>query len=59
MTTSDEAVQALVTSSGVPLAAVDLPSGRLLAVNAALAGVLGSTVGETHRIIQPGLAISR
>ena len=42
MTTSDEAVQALVTSSGVPLAAVDLPSERLLAVNATLAGVLGS-----------------
>ena len=47
MTTGhDEAVQALVASSDVPLAAVDLPSGRFLAVNAALAGALGSTVSE-------------
>jgi DNA-binding CsgD family transcriptional regulator len=34
-----------VKSSEVPLAAVDLPSGRLLAVNPALADALGSTVG--------------
>jgi PAS domain S-box-containing protein len=39
-------VRALVASSGVPLAAVDLASGRLLAVNPALAGALGSTVEE-------------
>ncbi len=32
-------------SSDVPLAAVDLPSGRFLAVNLALADALGSTVG--------------
>jgi DNA-binding CsgD family transcriptional regulator len=38
-------VKALVGSSEVPLAAVDLPSGRLLAVNPGLAGALGSTVG--------------
>jgi DNA-binding CsgD family transcriptional regulator len=38
-------VNALVGSSEVPLAAVDLPSGRLLAVNPGLAGALGSTVG--------------
>jgi hypothetical protein len=38
-------VNALVGSSEVPLAAVDLPSGRLLAVNPGLAGPLGSTVG--------------
>jgi DNA-binding CsgD family transcriptional regulator len=42
---SPETVQALVGSSNVPLAAVDLPSGRFLAVNSALAGALGSTVG--------------
>jgi DNA-binding CsgD family transcriptional regulator len=46
MTISQDAVQALVASSGVPLAAVDLPSGRLLAVNSALADALGSTVAE-------------
>jgi DNA-binding CsgD family transcriptional regulator len=42
---ASDAVQALVGSSDVPLAAVDLPSGRLLAVNPALASALGSTVG--------------
>jgi DNA-binding NarL/FixJ family response regulator len=41
---SPDAVQALVGSSGVPLAAVDLPSGRVLAVNPPLASLLGSTV---------------
>jgi DNA-binding CsgD family transcriptional regulator len=41
---SPETVQALVGSSDVPLAAVDLPSGRFLAVNPALADALGSTV---------------
>jgi DNA-binding CsgD family transcriptional regulator len=39
-----DAVEALVGSSEVPLAAVDLPSGRLLAVNPALASAVGSTV---------------
>lgn len=42
---SPGAVRALVRSSDVPLAAVDLPSGRFLAVNPALASALGSTVG--------------
>jgi DNA-binding CsgD family transcriptional regulator len=42
---SPDTVKALVGSSEVPLAAVDLPSGRLLAVNLALADTLGSTVG--------------
>jgi DNA-binding CsgD family transcriptional regulator/PAS domain-containing protein len=42
---SSDTVEALVGSSNVPLAAVDLPSGRLLAVNTALADALGSTVG--------------
>jgi DNA-binding CsgD family transcriptional regulator/PAS domain-containing protein len=42
---SPDAVNALVGSSDVPLAAVDLPSGRFLAVNPAMAGALGSTVG--------------
>jgi hypothetical protein len=42
---SPDAVEALVGSSDVPLAAVDLPSGRLLAVNSALADALGSAVG--------------
>jgi DNA-binding CsgD family transcriptional regulator len=37
-------VEALVGSSSVPLAAVDLPSGRFLAVNPALASAVGSTV---------------
>jgi PAS domain S-box-containing protein len=46
MTTSQDTVEALVASSGVPLAAVDLPSGRFLAVNPAMADTLGSTVGE-------------
>lgn len=46
MTVSNDAVQALVASSGVPLAAVDLPSGRFLAVNQAMADALGSTVGK-------------
>jgi DNA-binding CsgD family transcriptional regulator len=34
-----------VGSSDVPLAAVDLPSGRLLAVNPAMADTVGSTTG--------------
>jgi DNA-binding CsgD family transcriptional regulator len=42
---SPDAVRALVGSSEVPLAVLDLPSGRLLAVNPALAGTLGSAVG--------------
>ena len=42
---SPDAVKALVGSSDVPLAAMDLPSGRFLAVNPALASALGSTVG--------------
>ena len=37
-------VDALVRDSGTPLAAVELPSGRFLAVNPPLAKVLGSTV---------------
>jgi PAS domain S-box-containing protein len=41
-----DTVSALVGSSDVPLAAVELPSGRVLAVNAMLAEALGSTVGE-------------
>lgn len=41
---SPDSVKALVGSSNVPLAAVDVPSGRFLAVNLALADVLGSTV---------------
>jgi len=41
---SPDAVEALVGSSDVPLAAVDLPSGRLLAVNPSLASMVGSTV---------------
>jgi DNA-binding CsgD family transcriptional regulator len=41
---SPDAVKALVGSAEVPLAAVDLPSGRLLAVNPALASAVGSTV---------------
>lgn len=44
--TAPDAVEALVASSDVPLAAVDLPSGRVLAVNPAMAGALGSTIGE-------------
>ena len=40
-----DTVKALVGSSDVPLAAVDLPSGRFLAVNPALAAAFGSTVG--------------
>jgi DNA-binding NarL/FixJ family response regulator len=42
---SPDAVNALINSSDVPLAAVDLPSGRFLAVNQAMASALGSTVG--------------
>jgi DNA-binding CsgD family transcriptional regulator len=42
--TSPDPVAALVGESDVPLAAVDLPSGRFLAVNPALASALGSTV---------------
>jgi DNA-binding CsgD family transcriptional regulator/PAS domain-containing protein len=41
-----DTVSALVRSSDVPLAAVELPSGRVLAVNTMLAEALGSTVGE-------------
>jgi DNA-binding CsgD family transcriptional regulator len=41
---SADAIMALVGSSEVPLAAVDLPSGRFLAVNPALASAVGSTV---------------
>jgi DNA-binding CsgD family transcriptional regulator/PAS domain-containing protein len=41
-----DTVSALVQSSDVPLAAVDLPSGLVLAVNPMLAEALGSTVGE-------------
>ena len=41
-----DTVSALVRSSDVPLAAVDLPSGRVLAVNQMLADALGSAVGE-------------
>ena len=41
---SPDAMEALVGSSDVPLAAVDLPSGRFLAVNPAMAGAVGSTV---------------
>jgi DNA-binding CsgD family transcriptional regulator len=41
---SPDTVEALVGSSDVPLAAVDLPSGRVLAVNPTLASALGSTV---------------
>jgi DNA-binding NarL/FixJ family response regulator len=37
-------LEALVGSSDVPLAAVELPSGRLLAVNWSLASTVGSTV---------------
>ena len=38
-----DTVKALVGSSDVPLAVMDLPSGRFLAVNPALASVFGST----------------
>jgi DNA-binding CsgD family transcriptional regulator/PAS domain-containing protein len=44
--TFQDTVRALVRSSDVALAAVDLPSGRVLAVNPLLAEALGSTVGE-------------
>jgi PAS domain S-box-containing protein len=40
---SPDAIMALVKSSDVPLAAVDLPAGRFLAVNPALASAVGST----------------
>jgi DNA-binding CsgD family transcriptional regulator len=43
--TAPDTVTALVGSSDVPLAALDLPSGRFLAVNPAMASTLGSTVG--------------
>jgi len=42
---SPDTIQALVGSSDVPLAAVDLPSGRFLAVNPSLASAVGSTTG--------------
>jgi DNA-binding CsgD family transcriptional regulator len=41
---SPDAAEALVGSSDVPLAAMDLPSGRFLAVNPPLASAVGSTV---------------
>jgi DNA-binding NarL/FixJ family response regulator len=41
---TDIAVESLVRDSGSPLAAVELPSGRFLAVNPLLAKVLDSTV---------------
>jgi hypothetical protein len=41
---SPDAVEALVGSSDIPLAAVGLPSGRFLAVNPPLASAVGSTV---------------
>jgi hypothetical protein len=41
---TDTPVESLVRDSGAPLAAVELPSGRFLAVNPPLAKVLGSTV---------------
>ena len=41
---STGAIETLVGSSEVPLAAVDLPSGRFLAVNLPLAKALGSTI---------------
>jgi PAS domain-containing protein len=41
---SPDTIGALVRSSDVPLAAVDLPSGRFLAVNPAMADAVGSTV---------------
>jgi DNA-binding CsgD family transcriptional regulator/PAS domain-containing protein len=41
---TDDMIGSLVRASESPLAAVELPSGRVLAVNPALAGVLGSTV---------------
>jgi DNA-binding CsgD family transcriptional regulator len=44
-TRSPDTIEALVGSSDVPLAAMDLPSGRFLAVNPAMAGAVGSTVG--------------
>jgi DNA-binding CsgD family transcriptional regulator len=42
---SPDTIEALVGSSDVPLAAVDLPSGRFLAVNPSLASAVGSTTG--------------
>ena len=45
MERSPDAITALIESSDVPLAAVDLPSGRFLAVNQPMASALGSTVG--------------
>jgi DNA-binding NarL/FixJ family response regulator len=39
-----DSLEALVASSDVPLAALELPSGRFLRVNPALADALGSTV---------------
>jgi DNA-binding CsgD family transcriptional regulator len=42
---SPDTIEALVGSSDVPLAAVDLPSGRFLAVNSSLASAVGSTIG--------------
>ena len=41
---TDTMVESIVRDSAAPLAAVELPSGRFLAVNPALAKVLGSTV---------------
>ena len=41
---TDTTVESLVRDSAAPLAAVELPSGRFLAVNPPLAKMLGSTV---------------
>lgn len=44
MPLTDNMLEALVQASAAPLAAVELPSGRFLAVNPPLAEALGSTV---------------
>ena len=49
MPSSPDTIEALVGSSDVPLAAVDLPSGRFLAVNPSLASAVGSTTGALTR----------
>jgi DNA-binding CsgD family transcriptional regulator len=45
LTCMTDTIAALVGSSDVPLAALDLPSGRLLAVNPSLAAAVGATIG--------------
>jgi DNA-binding CsgD family transcriptional regulator len=50
---SPDTIAALVGSSHVPLAAMDLPSGRLLAVNPAMADAVGSTISAL--IGSPGM----